>query len=108
VVILIVGLFCLFLLPRPWNDAAFAVALVWEIGHIPLFVWYSRRGDVQVGVQTLLGQSALVITGCFPTGQVRLGGETWIARCETGATVGEKVQVEAVEGLTLLVEREEA
>ena len=107
-VIVLVGLVCLFLLPQPWNGAALAVALVWEIGHIPVFVWYSKRGRVQVGVQTLIGQSALVITACVPIGQVRLGGETWSARCETGATAGEKVHVEAVDGLTLLVERERA
>ena len=108
VVILVVGLICLFLLPHPWNGATFAAALVWEIAHIPFFVWYSKRGRAQVGIQTLIGQSALVVTACFPTGQVKLGGEAWIARCETGATAGQKVHVQAVDGLTLLVEREEA
>jgi membrane protein implicated in regulation of membrane protease activity len=108
VVVLVSGLVCLLLLPRPWNEAAFAAALVWEVGHILFFVWYSKRGRAQVGIQTLIGQSALVVTACFPTGQVRLGGETWIAHCETGASVGQKVHVQAVDGLTLLVEHEEA
>ena len=107
-VVLVVGLFCLFLLPHPWNGVAFAAALVWEIAHILFFVWYSKRGRAQVGIQTLVGQSALVVTACVPTGQVKLGGETWIARCQTGATAGQKVHVQAVDGLTLLVERKEA
>jgi membrane protein implicated in regulation of membrane protease activity len=108
VIVLGAGLICLFLLPQPWNRAAFAAAVVWEIGHILLFVWYSKRGRPQVGIETLIGQSALVVTPCFPTGQVKVGGETWTARCETGATTGQKVHVQAVDGLTLLVEREQA
>jgi membrane protein implicated in regulation of membrane protease activity len=107
VVMLIAGLICLFLLPYPWNGVAFAVALVWELSHIPFFIWYSKRGRSQVGIQTLIGRSALVITACFPTGQVKVGGETWIAHCETGANAGQKVHVQAVDGLTLLVERED-
>ena len=105
-VILVAGLICLFLLPHPWNGAAFAAAIVWEIAHIAIFVWYSKRGCAQVGIETLIGRSALVISACAPTGQVKLGGETWIARCETGAAAGQRVHVQAVDGLTLLVERE--
>ena len=104
VIILILGLLALFLLPHPWNEVAFAAALGWEIATILFLLWYSQRGRAQVGSETLIGQSALVITACFPTGQVKLGGETWIARCETGATAGQKVHVQAVDGLTLLVD----
>jgi membrane protein implicated in regulation of membrane protease activity len=70
-------------------------------------LWYSQRGRAQVGSETLIGQSALVITAYFPTGQVKLGGETWIARCEAGATVEQEVRVRAVTGLTLTVEPDE-
>jgi membrane protein implicated in regulation of membrane protease activity len=108
VIILILGILALFLLPHPWNDVAFAAAVAWEIASILVLLWYSQRGRAQVGSQTLIGQSALVITPCFPTGQVKLAGETWIARCEAGATVGQKVRVRAVNGLTLTVELDEA
>ena len=87
---------------------AFSAAFAWEIATILLVLWYSQRGRAQVGSETLIGQSALVITACFPTGQVILGGETWIARCEAGATVGQEVRVRAVDGLTLTVELDQA
>jgi len=108
VIILILGLVALFLLPYPWNEVAFAAAVGWEIATILFLLWYSQRGRAQVGSETLIGRSALVISACFPTGQVRLGGETWIARCEAGATVGQEVRVRAVNGLTLTVELDEA
>ncbi len=62
VVVLVVGLVCLLLLPHPWNGVVLAFALVWEVGYVVFFVWYLRRGRAQVGVQTLIGRSALVIT----------------------------------------------
>ena len=108
VIILILGLLALFLLPHPWNDVAFAAAFGWEIATILFLLWYSQRGRAQVGSETLIGQSGLVITTCLPTGQVKLAGETWMARCEAGATVGQKVRVRAVNGLTLTVEPDEA
>jgi membrane protein implicated in regulation of membrane protease activity len=36
---------------------------------------------------------------------VKVQGELWQARCDGGADVGERVQVKALEGLTLVVER---
>jgi len=108
VIILILGLLALFLLPHPWNEVAFSAAFGWEIATILFLLWYSQRGRAQVGSETLIGQSALVITACFPTGQVKLGGETWMARCQAGAAVGQEVRVRAVDGLTLTVELDEA
>jgi membrane protein implicated in regulation of membrane protease activity len=108
VIILFLGLLALFLLPHPWNEAAFSAAFGWEIASILFALWYSQRGRAQVGGETLIGRSALVVTACFPTGRVKVGGETWMARCEAGATVGQQVRVRAVDGLTLTVELDEA
>jgi len=108
VIILILGLLALFLLPHPWNEVAFAAAFGWEIATIVFLLWYSQRGRAQVGSETLIGQSALVITACVPIGQVKVAGETWTARCEAGATAGQQVRVRAVNGLTLTVELDEA
>jgi membrane-bound serine protease (ClpP class) len=58
-----------------------------------------------VGAQTLVGKEAEVLAPCRPIGQVRIGGEIWQARCETGADAGETVRVIGLNGLTLLVER---
>jgi membrane protein implicated in regulation of membrane protease activity len=35
---------------------------------------------------------------------VRLGGEIWEARCESGASPGDRVRVTGRDGLTLVVE----
>jgi membrane protein implicated in regulation of membrane protease activity len=76
------------LLPHPWNEAAFSAAFGWEIASILFALWYSQRGRAQVGSETLIGQAALVITACFPTGQVKVGGETWIAAAKQGRASG--------------------
>lgn len=54
----------------------------------------------------MIGQAATVVRACHPSGQVRLGGETWDARCEEWADVGDEVLVRTRDGLTLIVERE--
>jgi membrane-bound serine protease (ClpP class) len=56
-----------------------------------------------VGVETMVGATATVITPCRPRGQVRVQGELWDARCERGADPGELVEVVGVDGLTLVV-----
>jgi membrane protein implicated in regulation of membrane protease activity len=45
----------------------------------------------------------VVITACRPLGQVRVDGEIWAARCESGADIGTAVRVEDRDGLTLVV-----
>ena len=74
-----------------------------EVGEILGWFWYSKRRDVQVGVETLIGRPGVVITACRPVGQVRVGGEIWAARCETGVDVGTPVRVEGRDELTLVV-----
>lgn len=98
----------LLLLPSPWNVIATLILLpVWLL---ELLGWnrsmkHRRRA---VGAETLIGREALVTTACRPSGQVRLDGELWEARCEAGADTGETVTVAAREGLTLVVERRPA
>jgi membrane-bound serine protease (ClpP class) len=58
-----------------------------------------------VGVETLVGRRGVATSACRPYGQVRVRGELWQARCDGGADTGDQVEVVAVEGLTLAVER---
>ena len=90
VIILILGLLALFLLPHPWNEVAFAAAFGWEIATILFLLWYSQRGRAQVGSETLIGRSALVITACFPTGQVKVGGERGWPAARQGLASGSR------------------
>ena len=104
---LLVGaiLLAVYVLPDPWDVPVIAVAALVEVAETFFWLWLSRRGSVKMGPETLIGATAEVVAACRPSGQVRLQGELWRARCDEGADVGEQVRVRALEGLTLLVER---
>jgi membrane protein implicated in regulation of membrane protease activity len=103
-VLILVAIVLLLVLPSPWNLIAFLVLLpLWVL---ELLAWnrtvkHHRR---VVGAETLLGREAVVIAGCWPRGQIRLGGEIWKARCDAGANIGDAVRVVGRDGLTLIVE----
>ena len=97
-------LLAFFVLDGPWDVLVVVGALVLEVGEIVFWFWYSKRRRVQVGAETLIGRTGVVITACRPRGQVRVGGEIWAARCDAGAEVGTAVRVDGRDGLTLVVE----
>ncbi|TMJ97425.1 MAG: hypothetical protein E6G67_02840 [Actinobacteria bacterium] len=96
----------IFVLPSPWKWIVMAVAAVLDLGEYVLYYWWSHRGRVKAGAETLIGATAEVVASCRPDGQVRVQGELWRARCPQGADRGERVRVRKREGLTLLVETE--
>jgi len=75
-----------------------------EVAQSLFWLWYTRRGRVRVGPETLLGRVAQVASECRPKGTVRLDGELWQATCAAGAAPGEQVRIRRLEGLTLEVE----
>ena len=89
---------------RPWSYVVVGAAAAIELGEAWFWWWLSHRRRPAVGVETLIGARATVVSPCRPRGQVRIQGELWEARCERGADAGEVVTVAAVEGLTLVVE----
>ena len=98
-------LLSVFFLPLEWAIPVVLLGAILEVGETFFWLWYQRRRRVQVGVETLIGELAEVVTRCAPNGQVRLQGEIWRARCDEGADRGEQVRVTALEELTLVVER---
>ena len=53
--------------PRPpWSVLVVVGALVLEVGEIFFWFWYSRRRNVQVGAETLIGRPGVVITAVPP------------------------------------------
>jgi membrane-bound serine protease (ClpP class) len=104
-VFLIVALVLLLLLASPWNIVGFAICFFLFIGEVLFWNGRVRGQRARVGAQTLIGQKATVVSTCRPDGQVRLAGEIWHARCETGADPGDTVVVTARDRLTLVVER---
>ena len=94
----------LLLLPTPWNVIGFIVVLpIWVL---ELMAWNRtvKHRRKAVGAQTLIGKDAVVSMPCRPVGQVRLDGEIWEARCDAGASQGDRVWVIGRDGLTLVVE----
>ena len=98
-------LLAIFVLPPAWRIPVVVAGGAIEVGESFFWIWFSKRRRSSVGVETLVGAHATVVTSCRPLGQVRVQGELWQARCEEGADPGDEVQVEGVDGLTLAVSR---
>jgi membrane protein implicated in regulation of membrane protease activity len=96
----------LLVLPPAWGIAVVAVAAAIEVAEVGFWIRFLRRYRVATGKEALIGSTAEVIEACAPRGRVRFRGEIWHAECQSRAEVGERVTVEGVHGLTLLVERE--
>jgi membrane-bound serine protease (ClpP class) len=96
----------LFVLPPGWGLAIVVVAMVVEVAEVGFWIRFLRRYRVTTGAEGLIGATAEVIESCDPSGRVRLRGEIWHARCPAGASVGERVTVTGVDGLTLEVEQQ--
>jgi membrane-bound serine protease (ClpP class) len=89
-----------------WAIALLAGTAVLETAQTVFWLRYSQRRRAQVGAETLVGRVVEVAEDCRPLGLVRIQGELWRARCEGGASRGERVRVAGREGLTLEVVRE--
>jgi membrane-bound serine protease (ClpP class) len=104
-VILLVGIgLAIFVVPWPWNVPVVILAGLLEF--LETFgTWrWSQRGNAKVGPETLVGGSGRAITEVRPEGMVRVRGEDWRARSESGVDAGHRVRVVGRDQLTLLVE----
>jgi membrane-bound serine protease (ClpP class) len=108
-VILLLAILLVVFLPvaSPWSIIVIAAACLLEIVEIVMLRRWAKRLDRRTvrttGSEAMIGERAEVVESCRPTGTVQLRGELWEARCDGGAETGETVQVEAVDGLTLVV-----
>ncbi len=102
---LVVGFIAFIVLDSPWGLAALLAGLVIEVGELIFWNRFLRRYRVQTGAEGMVGKRGVVIEACEPEGSVRVHGELWRARAEGGADAGAEVEVLAVEGLGLVVER---
>ncbi len=101
---LVAAIVLLLLLPSPWGLVAFVAGVALFAAELVFWNRTARGRRVQVGVETMIGEPATVVTACRPNGQVRLHGEIWESRCAEGADVGDSVVVTAQERLVLVVE----
>lgn len=102
--LLLAILLAIFVLPSPWGLVAVAIGACFEIVETGLFLWWSQRRRAAVGVEVLVGKKGVTVSDLWPSGQVKISGEIWNARCDGGCEVGTAVVVRGVEGLTLDVE----
>jgi len=68
-----------------------------------------RNERVRIGTEEMIGSAAEARSSIDPEGRVWLGGTIWSARLAAGADpvrLGDRVRVEAVDGLTLVVRPE--
>jgi membrane protein implicated in regulation of membrane protease activity len=98
--------------PHPWDAILIIAGALLEVGEVVFLRRWSKRIDRRTrpttGAAAMIGEQAQVVEPCRPKGMVELNGELWQARCEEGADVGETVEVKAIEGLVLVVERKPA
>ena|SRR6266511_2384020 len=97
-------LLAIFVLPAPWGIAAIVGGGVADIAESLVLLRWSRRRKSVSGADALVAMRAVVVMPCRPFGQVRVAGELWGARSETGADPGDEVVVRGRDGLTLLVD----
>jgi membrane protein implicated in regulation of membrane protease activity len=93
-------LLAVFVVPWPWGIATVLAGGLLDIAESLLVMRWTKRRRSPVGVEALVGQTAVVAT---PT-QVRVAGELWEARADHALRVGDEVVVRAVDGLMLDVE----
>jgi membrane protein implicated in regulation of membrane protease activity len=109
VILVVAILLAVFVVPSPWSIVVVVVGCVLEVGEIALLRRWSkrigRRTKATTGAEAMVGKAAEVTQDCRPTGMVRLDGELWEARCDGGASRGDSVVVERLDGLTLVVAR---
>ena len=91
-------------IPSPWGWVAVIVAGLIDIAETAFFVRWSKRRRASVGVETLVGRTAVVVRALTPRGQVKLDGEVWEARAGYDLVPGDEVVVTGVDGLVLEVE----
>jgi membrane-bound serine protease (ClpP class) len=102
-VVLTVAIILALVLPWPANLVILIGGVIGEAGEI---IWgrrLAKRWRPRTGPEAMIGKPAEVVAVCRPTGQVRVHGELWEARCDGGAEVGETVTILALDGLTLVV-----
>lgn len=99
--LVVTAILALIFLDSPWRWVAIGLALAVELFEVAFWLLWNHRRQVRVGVETMVGRRATVVNPCLPLGQVRLDGEIWSARCESGAVEGDEVVVERVDGLVL-------
>jgi len=99
--LLIGGTLALLFLPLPWSIVVIAGLAAFEVLEVAFWLWL-RRQRPRSGHEALVGRHGVLTEG----DRVRIGGTTYPGRVLEGEP-GDPVVVEEVEGMTLVVRRDE-
>jgi membrane protein implicated in regulation of membrane protease activity len=91
-------------IPTPWGACAVGVAALVDLAETVVLIRRTGRAPSPVGAAGMIGRKGIATTRLSPEGRVRIFGELWAARVESGSLAcGASVEVERVEGLELVV-----
>jgi len=82
-----------------------AVAVVSLLFFIFIFgyLWDIRKNKVVSGKEALIGAEATIDTGFIGQGHININGERWSAYCPQQLIAGQVVQINGIDGLTLIL-----
>lgn len=96
---IIVGTLAIILVPFPWWIPIVVLVLAKDVAEIAIWLRQRRRPPAS-GTEALVGARGVMADG----GRVRVAGTTYPARA-VDASPGDRVVVESVEGMRLIVRR---
>ncbi|WP_392340534.1 nodulation protein NfeD [Moritella marina] len=67
------------------------------------YLWDIRKNKVVSGKEALIGALATADTGFIGQGHINIKGERWSAYCPQQLTAGQTVQINGIDGLTLIL-----
>ncbi len=91
----------------PWLIGSVAAAGAGLMMLAMYALMHSRQSPVVSGAEAMLGATCQVVDWSGNTGRVRIQGETWNARADVEFKPGERVRVNEIDGLTLVVAPEQ-
>ena len=97
-------------IPEMRVQLATAIATGLAFGGITTFLvriaWRARKNKVMIGPEALVGAVGVAQEQLAPRGQILVHGELWLAESPGDPiAAGENVQIRAVDGLKLVVEK---
>ncbi|MGH2739734.1 MAG: NfeD family protein [Actinomycetota bacterium] len=104
--LIIGGTLAYLFLPYPWWVVAIVGLAAWEVLEAALVVWFWKRFKTRkptVGIESLEGEEGVLMT----PGRIRIRGTSYPARA-ADAEPGDRVIVERLDGMTLVVRRLDA
>jgi len=111
VIAMVLGSLMLFESPEPYLRVSWNVIAVTVVAVAAFFVFAitkalaAHRKRPATGQEGLIGREGRADSGIAPDGKVFVNGEYWDAWSEEAIAVGDKITVEAVEGMRLKVKR---